>query len=160
CSSIRKNQVPQPSTDTNDILLKMLYAIAKGLDQNIGALHATSSMLDKDAHATPGGMGSLWLLAPWRVGVLAALARLLGRDVHTITPGGRRHTQIASSDSDMHSCQPVALRRNRLWQPEGIVMMSAPRPPQQDDQLVRERQDRLLQRMPFFFHGHAPVVWH
>jgi len=40
------------------------------------------------------------------------------------------------------------------------VMMSAPRPPQQDDQLVRERQDRLLQRMPFFFHGHAPVVWH
>jgi hypothetical protein len=23
CSSIRKNQVPQPSTDTNDIILKM-----------------------------------------------------------------------------------------------------------------------------------------
>jgi hypothetical protein len=31
CSSIGKNQVPQPSTDTNDIVLKMLYTIAKGM---------------------------------------------------------------------------------------------------------------------------------
>src|SRR5262249_53546849 len=29
---IRKDQVPQPSTDTHDIILKMLYAIAKGRD--------------------------------------------------------------------------------------------------------------------------------
>ena len=41
----------------------MLDAIAKDMDQNIGALHATNGMLDKDANATQGGIGSLLLLA-------------------------------------------------------------------------------------------------
>jgi hypothetical protein len=41
----------QHSTDTNDIILKMLYADAKGMDQNIVVLHATNGMLDKDANA-------------------------------------------------------------------------------------------------------------
>ena len=31
CSSIGKNQVPQPSADTNDIVLKMLYTVAKAM---------------------------------------------------------------------------------------------------------------------------------
>jgi hypothetical protein len=35
----------------------MLYAIAKGMDQNIVALHATNDMLDKDAKAIQGGIG-------------------------------------------------------------------------------------------------------
>src|SRR5882724_756522 len=85
CSSIGKNQVPQPSTDTNDIVLKMLYAIAKGIDQNVVTLHATNGMLDKDANATQGGIGSSLLLAQLRVGVLLTLARLLRRDVKLIT---------------------------------------------------------------------------
>ena len=36
----------------------MLYAIAKGMDQNVVALHAANGMLDKDADATQGGSGS------------------------------------------------------------------------------------------------------
>jgi hypothetical protein len=72
----------------------MLYAIAKGMDQNIVALHATNSMLDKDAHATQGGIGSLLLIAQLRVGVLLALARLLGRDINPITSVVRLNTQI------------------------------------------------------------------
>ena len=68
--------MPQPSTDTNDIVLKMLYAMAKGMDHNIGALHATHGMRDKDTNATHGGMGRSWLIAPWRVGGLVTLARL------------------------------------------------------------------------------------
>ena len=59
--------------------------MTKGMDQNIGALHATNGMLDKDAHATQGSMGSLLLIAPWRVGVLVTLARLLRRDVNLLT---------------------------------------------------------------------------
>jgi hypothetical protein len=35
----------------------MLYAIAKGMDQNIVALPATNGMLDKDTKATQGGIG-------------------------------------------------------------------------------------------------------
>jgi hypothetical protein len=63
----------------------MLDAIAKGMDQNIVALHATNGMLDKDANATQGGIGSLLLIAQLRLGVLLALARLLRRDVNLLT---------------------------------------------------------------------------
>ena len=73
--------MPQPGTDTNDIVLKMLYAIAKGMDQNIVALQATNGMLDKDANVTQGGIGSLLLIAQLRLGVLLTLARLPRRRV-------------------------------------------------------------------------------
>src|SRR5712692_9860382 len=95
CSSIGKNQVPQPSTDTNDIVLKILYAIAKGMYQNIVALHATNGMLDKDTNATQGGIGSSLLIAQLRVGVLVTLARLLRRDVNLLTTVIRLHAEIA-----------------------------------------------------------------
>src|SRR5216683_2728600 len=52
CSSIGKNQIPQSSTDTNDIVLKVLYAVAEGMYQNVVVLHATDRMLDKDADLT------------------------------------------------------------------------------------------------------------
>ena len=68
-----KNQVPQPSTDTNNIILKVLYAVAKSMYQNIVALHAANGMLDKDADATQGGIGSALLIAQLRVGVLLTL---------------------------------------------------------------------------------------
>src|SRR4029453_17782556 len=95
CSSIRKNQVPQPSTDTNDIILKMLYAIAKGMDQNIVALHAPNGMLDKDANTTQGGIGSLLLIAQSWVGVLLTLARLPRWDVNLLATVIRFNTEIA-----------------------------------------------------------------
>jgi hypothetical protein len=63
----------------------MLYAVAKGMYQNIVALHAANGMLDKDANATQGGIGSSVLLAQLRVGVLLTLARLLRREVKLIT---------------------------------------------------------------------------
>ena len=63
----------------------MLYAIAKGIDQNIIVLHATDGMLDNDANATQGSLGSLLLSAQLWVGVLLALARLPRRDVNLLT---------------------------------------------------------------------------
>ena len=73
----------------------MLYAIAKGMDQNIGTLHATNGMLDKDANATQGGMGSLLRIAQWWVGGLLALARLPRRDVNLLTTVIRFDAYIA-----------------------------------------------------------------
>ena len=63
----------------------MLYTIAKGMDQNIGALHTTNGMLDKDTNATQGSIGSFLLIAQWWVGVLLTLARLPRRDVNLLT---------------------------------------------------------------------------
>ena len=128
----------------------MLEAIAKGMDQNIGALHATNGMLDKDANATQGGIGSLVLIAQLRVGVLLALARLPRRDVNPITLVVRLNAKRASIDSDIAIYKPVHLRRQLWFQHEVIVIVTTKRPPQKDDQLVRERHDRMFQRMLFF----------
>jgi hypothetical protein len=51
----------EPSTDTNDIVLKVCYAVAEGLHHNVGALHATERMLDKDTDVTSGFLLSLVL---------------------------------------------------------------------------------------------------
>src|SRR5882762_2461098 len=93
--SVGKNQVPQPSTDTNDIVLKMLYTVAKRMDQNVVALHAANGMLDKNANPTQGGIGSALLIAQLRVGVLLTLARLLRREVNLIATVSRFNTEIA-----------------------------------------------------------------
>jgi hypothetical protein len=39
----------------------MLYAITKGMDQNVVALHTPNGMLDKDTNATQGRIGSFLL---------------------------------------------------------------------------------------------------
>src|SRR5262245_48628368 len=117
-------------------------------------------MRNKDTDLTQGCMGRLLLIAQWWVGVLFALARLLGRDVNPITPVVRLHAQRASIDADIDIDKPVQLRRKLLLQPAIIVIVTAQRPPQKDDQLVRERHDRILQRMLFFSHWNAHVVWH
>src|SRR5262249_39647301 len=59
------------------------------------AFHAANSMLNKDTDVTQGCIGSLLLIAQLRVGVLFALARLLGREVNPITPVVRLNAQIA-----------------------------------------------------------------
>jgi hypothetical protein len=50
------------------------------MHQNVVALHATNRMLDEDANLAQNLMSDLLCLAQLRVGVLVALARLLGRD--------------------------------------------------------------------------------
>jgi hypothetical protein len=121
------------------------------MHQNVIAFHAANGMLNKDTDLTQGFIGSLLLIAQWRAGVLFALARLLGRDVNPITPVVRLNAKIASIDSDIDIYKPVQLRRTLLLQHEVIVIVTAKRPPQKDDPLVRERHDRILQRMLFFF---------
>ena len=65
------------------------------MQQNVVALHPANGMLDKDADATQGGLGSLLSITQLRVGVLLTLARLLGWDVNPIPPLVRPHTKIA-----------------------------------------------------------------
>src|SRR5215510_16348158 len=106
CSSIRESEVPQPSTDANGIILKINFAIAEDLHQNGVAFHPANGRRNKDTDVTQGCIGSLLLLAPWRVGMLLTLARLLGRDVNPITPIVRWHPKRASIDANMESCKP------------------------------------------------------
>ena len=54
----------------------------------------------------------------------------------------------------------VQLGRELLFQHEVIVIVTTKRPPQKDNKLARERHDRILQRMLFFFRCNAPAVWH
>ena len=63
--------------------------------QNVVALHAANGMLDKDADATQGGIGSALLIAQLRVGVLLTLARLLRRDINLIATLIRFNAEIA-----------------------------------------------------------------
>src|SRR5262245_46307037 len=90
-----KNEITFAQVLTNDIVLKILYAIAKGMDQNVGALHTANGMLDKDADLTQDCIGSLLCIAQLRVGVLFALARLLCRDINPIPLVVRLNTKIA-----------------------------------------------------------------
>ena len=85
----------------------MLYAIAKGMDQNIVALHTTNGMLDKDTNAAQGSIGSFLLLAQLWVGVLLTLARLPRRDVNLLPLVVRLNPKIASIDSNIDVCKPV-----------------------------------------------------
>ena len=119
--------------------------------QNIIALHAANGMLDKDTDLTQGFLGSLLIIAQLRVRVLLTLARLLYRDFHLITTVGGLNTEITSVDPNMDICKPVHRRRTLLFQHAVIVMVAAKRPPQKDHKLVRERHDRVLQRLLCFF---------
>ena len=138
----------------------MLYAIAKGMYQNVVALHPTTGMLDKDADATQGGIDSLLIITQWRVGVLLTFARLLGWDVNPIPPIVRSNTKIASIDPNIHLCKPVQLRRKLLFQQAVIVIVTTKGTTKKNDKLVRERHDRVFQRMLFFYRCNAPAVWH
>src|SRR4029450_11112905 len=98
----------------------MLYAIAKGMDQNIVALHATNGLLNKDAHATQGGIGSLLLLAQLWIGALLTLARLPRRDGHLLTTVIRFNAEIAEIDTHMQVSKPLQLRGKLLFQHEAV----------------------------------------
>ena len=121
------------------------------MHQNVVAFHAANGMLNKDTDLTQGFIGSLLLLAQLRAGVLFALARLLGRDVNPITPVVRLNAEIASIDSVIDIYKPVQLRRKLLFQHEVVVIVPAEGATKKNNKLVRQRHDRVLQRMLFFF---------
>src|SRR5437867_6057324 len=127
---------------------------------NVVAFHAANGMLHKNTDLTQGCIGSLLIIAQVRVWVLLTLARLLRWDINPITTVVRSNTKRASIDPNVDSCKPVQLRWELLFQHDVIVLVAAQRTPQKDDTLVRERHDRILQRMPFFFHWNAHVVSH
>src|SRR5713101_7930406 len=68
--------------------------------------------------------------------------------------------------------KPIQLRWKLLFQHEVVVIVTTQCPPKKDHKLVRQRHDRVLQRMLFFFrcNAHAssphlvnddtPVRWH
>src|SRR5262249_2849451 len=138
----------------------MLYAIAKGMDQNIIALHTTNGMLDKDTNATQGRIGSFLLLTPLWVGVLVTLAWLPRRDVNLLPTVIRFHTEIAEIDTYIDVGKPIQLRCPLLFQHEIGVIVSTEGATKKNTQLVRERHDGVLQRVLFFFRCNAHVASH
>src|SRR4029453_10547054 len=136
----------------------MLYAIAKGMDQNIVALHTTNGMLDKDTNATQGRIGSFLLLAQLWVRVLLTLARLPRRDGNLLTTVIGLNAEIAQVDMNMNVGKPIQLRGQLLFQHEIVVIVPTEGAPKKNNQLVRERHDRVLQRMLFFFRLNAHVA--
>ena len=110
-----------------------------------------SSMLDKDADATQGGIGCSLLIAQLRVGVLLTLARFLRRDGNLLPTVRRFHAEIAEIDKNIKIDKPIHLRGDLLFQHDRVVIVSAKGPPKKDNKLVRQRPDRVFQRMLFFF---------
>src|SRR5262249_30887192 len=108
-------------------------------------------MLDKDAHATQGSIGSLLLLAQLWVGVLVTLAWLPRRDGNVLTTVIRFHAEIAEIDTHIQVGKPIQLRGKLLFQHEVVVMVPTEGAPKKNNHLVRSRHDRVLQRMLFFF---------
>ena len=102
-----KESNPKPSTDTNDIILKILFMVAEAMYQKIGTLHATDRMLDKDADLTEGSMRRLLLFTSLRARMLFTLARLLMRDFNLIPTVIQWHTQIAQVDQHIEIGKPI-----------------------------------------------------
>jgi hypothetical protein len=123
--------------------------------QNGVALHTANRMLDEDADWAQDLLGNLLGLAQVRVGGLWTLARFLRRDVDPIAMVVRLNTQIASIDPHMDICKPIQIRGALLFQHGIVVIVTTKGTPKKNDQLVRQRHDRVLQRLLFFFRCHA-----
>src|SRR5438128_569686 len=108
-------------------------------------------MLDKDADATQGCIGSSLLLAQLRVGVLVTLARLPRRDVNLITTVIRFNAEIAEVDTNLQIDKPIHLRWQLLFQHGVIVIVTTKGTTKKNDKLVRQGHDRVFQCMLFFF---------
>ena len=121
------------------------------MHQNGVALHAANGMLDKNADLTQGFLGGLLLITQLRAGVLLTLARLLHRNVNPIAAVVRSNATGASVNPNIAICQPIQIRGELLFQHEVVVIVTAKGPPKKDNKLVRQRHNRVLQRMLFFF---------
>jgi len=155
---IRESKVPKPSTDANGSILKISFAIAEDMHQNVVAFHAANGMLNKDPDLTQGGIGSFVLIAQLWSRVLFALARLLCRDVNPITRVVRFNTKIAQINTNIDVGKPIHCRWQLLLQHDVVVIVPAECATKKNNKLVRQRHDRVLQRMPFFFRCNARVV--
>jgi hypothetical protein len=129
----------------------MFDTVTEGMHQNVGALHATDRMCNKDTDLTEGGILRLLFRASCGIGVLCTLTRFLCRQVSLITTGVRLHAKIASGNSDRDVGKPGQLRWKFLLQHEVVMMMPTKGPPKKNDTLVWERHDRVFPRMLFFF---------
>ena len=121
------------------------------MHQNVVALHAADRMLDEDADLAQDLIGCLLCIASLRVGVFLTLARLLRRDVNPIAMVVRSNTKIASIYPNIDICKPIQIRGELLFQHAVVVIVTRKGTPKKDNKLVRQRHDRVLQRMLFFF---------
>src|SRR5918997_6422788 len=79
-----QSEIPKSSTNANGIILKVCFAIAKDMYQNVVTFHATNGMLDKNTDLTQSFVRSLLFIAQLRGWVLFTLARLFRRDFNLI----------------------------------------------------------------------------
>ena len=108
-------------------------------------------MRNANADLAPNLLGDLLCIAPLRVGILLTLARLRRRTVKLLTLVVRSNTEIASVDMHMESGKPIHLGGELLFSHAVVVLVTTQGPPQKDNHLVRQRHDRGLQRLLFFF---------
>jgi hypothetical protein len=129
------------------------------MHQNVVALHTTYRMLDKDADLAQGFIDRLVRSASccWRV--LLTLTRLLIRNVKLIKMVIRLYPLRAHIHPNMQVAKPIQLWWELLLQPLVIMMMTTQGPTEKNDALAWESPHRGLQRLLFFFHCNAPVVW-
>ena len=96
-------------------------------------------------------LADLLCIAQLRVGVLLTLARLLRRDVDLIPLGVRFIPEIASIYPNIEIYTPIHRRGALLFQHAVVMIVPTQGTPKKDNKLVRQRHDRVLQRMLFFF---------
>ena len=129
-------------------------------------------MLNKDPDLTQGGIDSFVLIAQLWAQVLFALARLLCRDVNPITRVVRFNAKIAQINTNIDVGKPIHCRWQLLLQHDVVVIVPAECATKKNNKLVRQRHDRVLHCMLFFFrcnvhvashhlaHDDTPVRWH
>jgi hypothetical protein len=82
------------------------------------------------------------------------------RNFDLITLVIRLYPLIASIDPNMDVSKPIGIWGELFFQQAVIMIMAAECPTEKHNELVRQGHDRILQRMLFFYHCHARVVWH
>ena len=129
----------------------MLCAVAEAMHHNVGALHPTNRMLDKDADVAQSFIHRLLRRASCWLRVLLTLTWLLIRNGKLIKMVIRLHTLIAQINPNMQVAKPIHLWWELLFQHLVIMIMAAKGPTEKNDELAWEGHHRVLQRMLFFF---------
>jgi len=137
----------------------VLCAVAEAMHQNVVALHTPNRMLDKDADLAQGFIHCLLRSASCWLRILLTLTRLLIRNVKLIKMVIRLYPLIAQINPNMQIAKPIQIWWELLFQHLVIMIMATQGPTEKNDALAWEGHHRVLQRMLFFFHCHAPVVW-
>src|SRR4029434_7555586 len=107
------------------------------------ALHAANGMLDKDTDTTQGSIGSFLLIVQLRIGVLLTLARLLRWDVAPIAMVVRLNAEISEMHTTIDIGIPIPFRWTLVLQHDVVVMVPTKGATKKNNQLVRQRHDRV-----------------